>query len=45
MKVTASLLLVVAAFLLGIAHAMGKAPLWPAVLCLAVERLIALLPD
>jgi hypothetical protein len=44
MKVTVSLLLMIVALLFIVAHAMGKAPLWPAVLCVVLERLCALLP-
>ncbi len=41
---TVTLLLVLAAFVVTIASAMGKAPLWPAVLLLVVVHLLAGLP-
>jgi hypothetical protein len=41
---TISLLLVLAAFVIVIAAAMGKAPLWPAVLLLMVVHLLSLVP-
>lgn len=39
-----SLILVLAAFALVVVSAIGRAPLWPAVLFLIVDRLLALLP-
>ena len=41
---TVFILLAVAAFVVAIVHAMGKAPLWPAVLLLAVAELLRALP-
>jgi hypothetical protein len=37
---TISLLLIVAAFVVTLVHAIGKAPLWPAVLLLVVALLL-----
>lgn len=41
---TVFLLLGIAALVIAIVHAMGKCPLWPAVLVLAVCELIRALP-
>lgn len=41
---TVFILLAVAAFVVAIVHAMGKCPLWPAVLLLAVAELLRALP-
>ncbi len=41
---TVTLLLVLAAFIATVVHAIWKAPLWVAVLLLVVERLLVLLP-
>jgi hypothetical protein len=41
---TITLLLVLAAFLVTIAHAIGKAPLWPAVLLLVLVELLRVVP-
>jgi len=38
------LLLILAAFIVTVANAMGKAPLWVAVLLLVVAELVRLLP-
>lgn len=42
--VTVLLLLALAAFVISIIHAMGKAPLWPAVLVLSVLEMLRALP-
>jgi hypothetical protein len=42
--ITVVLLLVVAAFIVAIVNAMGKAPLWPSVLILCVIELLRNLP-
>lgn len=44
MNLTVILLLAIAAFLITIASAMGKAPLWPSVLLLVLIELLQLLP-
>jgi hypothetical protein len=41
---TVLVLLAVAAFVVAIVHAMGRAPLWPAVLLLSVAELLRALP-
>lgn len=41
---TVLVLLAVAAFVVAIVHAMGKCPLWPAVLLLAVAEMLRALP-
>jgi hypothetical protein len=41
---TVTIVLAVAAFVVAIVHAMGKCPLWPAVLLLAVAELLRALP-
>lgn len=41
---TVFILLAVAAFVVAIVHAMGKCPLWPAVLLLAVAELLRAVP-
>lgn len=41
---TVLVLIAVAAFVVAIVHAMGKCPLWPAVLLLAVAELLRALP-
>lgn len=41
---TVLLLVAVAAFIVTIVHAMGKCPLWPAVLLLAVAEMLRALP-
>ena len=41
---TVLLLVAVAAFIVTIAHAMNKCPLWPAVLLLAVAEMLRALP-
>lgn len=41
---TVLVLLAAAAFIVAIVHAMGKCPLWPAVLVLAVAELLRALP-
>ena len=41
---TVFLLLGLAAFVVTIVHAMGKCPLWPAVLVLAVAEMLRALP-
>jgi hypothetical protein len=42
---TVNLVLVGAAFLITLASASGKVPLWPAVLLLAIVHVLALLPQ
>ena len=42
--VTVLVLLAGAAFVIAIVHAMGRCPLWPAVLVLAVAELLRALP-
>jgi hypothetical protein len=42
--ITITLLLVLAAFIVTIASAMNKAPLWPAVVLLCVALLLRVLP-
>jgi hypothetical protein len=42
--ISVAFLLVLAAFVIVIASAMGKAPLWPAVLLLIVVHLLSLVP-
>lgn len=44
MLLTVTLLLGLAAFVIAIAHAMGKSPLWPGVLVLAILELLRALP-
>jgi len=41
---TVLVLIAVAAFVVAIVHAMGRAPLWPAVLLLSVAELLRALP-
>jgi hypothetical protein len=41
---TVLVLIAVAAFVVAVVHAMGKCPLWPAVLLLAVAELLRALP-
>lgn len=41
---TVLVLLAVAAFVVTIVHAIGRAPLWPAVLLLAIAELLRALP-
>lgn len=41
---TVLVLIAIAAFVVAIVHAMGKCPLWPAVLLLAVAELLRALP-
>ena len=41
---TVLVLIAIAAFVVAIVHAMGKAPLWPAVLLLSVAELLRALP-
>ena len=41
---TVLVVLALAAFVIGIVHAMGKCPLWPAVLVLSVAELLRALP-
>ena len=41
---TVLVLIAVASFVVAIVHAMGKCPLWPAVLLLAVAEMLRALP-
>lgn len=41
---TVLVLIAVAAFIVAIVHAMGRCPLWPAVLLLSVAELLRALP-
>lgn len=41
---TVLVLIAIAAFVVAIVHAMGKCPLWPAVLLLSVAELLRALP-
>ena len=41
---TVSVLLALAAFVVAVVHAMGRSPLWPGVLLLAVLELLHALP-
>jgi len=44
MTLTVSLVLLLLALVFLVAHAMGKFPLWPAVLCLILQQFVLLLP-
>lgn len=44
MPLSIALLLVTLALIFLVLSAIGKLPLWPAVLCLLLERLVALAP-
>jgi len=43
-KLTVSLVLIVLALVFVILAAINKCPLWPAVLCVVLERLVELVP-
>lgn len=43
-RLTVTLVLMVLALVFVVLAAVGKGPLWPAVLCLILERLVVLLP-